>query len=31
MFIISGCLAIPVGILSFGTRNLMQLDKIKNV
>ena len=30
-FIISGCLAILVGILSFGTRNLMQLDKIKNV
>ena len=30
-FIVSGCLAILVGILSFGTRNLMQLGKIKNV
>lgn len=30
-FIISGCLAIVVGILSFSTRNLMQLGKIKKV
>ncbi|RQP09205.1 MAG: macrolide efflux MFS transporter Mef(C), partial [Chryseobacterium sp.] len=30
-FIVSGCLAILVGILSFGNRNLMQLGKIKNV
>jgi DHA3 family macrolide efflux protein-like MFS transporter len=28
-FIISGCLAILVGILSFCTHNLMQLDKSK--
>jgi DHA3 family macrolide efflux protein-like MFS transporter len=30
-FIISGCLAIVVGILSFSTRNLMLLGKIKKV